>query len=155
METSAHLATHIKNVYYGGNWTVSNFKEILEDVSWQEATTQVYGCNTIATLVFHTSYFLHVINRVLDGGPLDGSDKLSFNHPPINNNQDWEAQIQDALTAANTMSILTAKVPNTTLWQDFSDSKYGNYFRNIQGIIEHCHYHLGQIAIIKKIVKSQ
>ena len=30
--------------------------------------------------------------------------------------------------------------------------KYGNYFRNLTGIIEHLHYHLGQIVLIKKLI---
>jgi len=35
------------------------------------------------------------------------------------------------------------------------NGKYGNYFRNIVGVIEHIHYHLGQIVLIKKILVSQ
>ncbi|MGN6163930.1 MAG: hypothetical protein ACTHOF_05245 [Flavisolibacter sp.] len=34
----------------------------------------------------------------------------------------------------------------------FVDEKYGTYYRNLQGIIEHTHYHLGQIVLIKKLL---
>jgi len=34
------------------------------------------------------------------------------------------------------------------------EEKYGNYYRNFHGIIEHCHYHLGQIVLIKKMLLS-
>ena len=44
------------------------------------------------------------------------------------------------------------QLPETMLWETFADEKYGNYYRNIHGIIEHTHYHLGQIVLIKKIV---
>ncbi|HAI83731.1 MAG TPA: DUF1572 domain-containing protein, partial [Chitinophagaceae bacterium] len=30
----------------------------------------------------------------------------------------------------------------------------GTYYRNILGLIEHTHYHLGQIALIKKIIRN-
>ncbi len=44
------------------------------------------------------------------------------------------------------------QLPESKLWETFSDEKYGNYYRNIHGIIEHSHYHLGQIVLIKKIL---
>lgn len=40
------------------------------------------------------------------------------------------------------------------LFEDFADPKYGNYYRNLLGIIERTHYHLGQIVLIKKLLKD-
>ncbi|MDQ1090003.1 hypothetical protein QE390_004607 [Siphonobacter sp. SORGH_AS 1065] len=40
-------------------------------------------------------------------------------------------------------------------WQKtFVDEKYGTYYRNLHGMIEHTHYHLGQIVLIKKILRN-
>ena len=41
------------------------------------------------------------------------------------------------------------------LHQTFVDEKYGNYYRNLVGIIEHGYYHLGQIVILKKILVAK
>jgi hypothetical protein len=30
------------------------------------------------------------------------------------------------------------------------EEKYGSVLRNIMGVIEHTHYHLGQIVLLKK-----
>ena len=49
-------------------------------------------------------------------------------------------------------AILIEQLQESKLWEDFSENKYGNYYRNICGIIEHIHYHLGQIVLIKKII---
>lgn len=46
------------------------------------------------------------------------------------------------------------KLPESVLLEIFSDEKYGTYYRNILGIIEHSHYHLGQIVIIKKMIDA-
>jgi hypothetical protein len=46
------------------------------------------------------------------------------------------------------------QLPEARLWDDFSNGKYGNYYRNITGIIEHLHYHLGQIVLIKKMLTA-
>jgi len=155
MNASTNIAKHFREVFFGGNWTVSNLKEQLADVTWQEATTQVYSLNTIATLTYHIGYFVTVVLKVLQGGPLDGNDKLSFDHPPINSQEDWQNLIDKTLAEAETFTALVAQLPESRLWEDFTDPKYGIYYRNIHGIIEHTHYHLGQIAIIKKIVRQE
>jgi hypothetical protein len=36
--------------------------------------------------------------------------------------------------------------------QPFVDEKYGSYLRNIEGVIEHSYYHLGQISLIRKMI---
>jgi hypothetical protein len=46
------------------------------------------------------------------------------------------------------------QLPETKLWEDFWGEKYGNFYRNFHGIIEHGHYHLGQIVLIKKIIQQ-
>ena len=38
--------------------------------------------------------------------------------------------------------------------KEFFHEKYGNYYRNLHGVIEHAHYHLGQIALIKKMFQN-
>jgi len=48
--------------------------------------------------------------------------------------------------------VLIEQLPESQLWVTFSQEKYGNYYRNLHGIIEHIHYHLGQIVLIKKII---
>lgn len=36
----------------------------------------------------------------------------------------------------------------------FVDEKYGSYRRNIEAMIEHSYYHLGQIVLIKKMLSQ-
>jgi hypothetical protein len=45
------------------------------------------------------------------------------------------------------------QMPESRLWENISE-KYGSFYRNIQGVIEHNHYHLGQIVILKKIIRA-
>ncbi|MBL0357726.1 MAG: DUF1572 domain-containing protein [Chitinophagaceae bacterium] len=155
MSLTAQIAKHIRDIHFGGNWTVSNLKDTLADVNWQQATTKVHSFNTIATLVFHTNYFVGVVLKVLQGELLNGSDKLSFNHPQIECEEDWQQMLNKCWTEAEAFAVLVEQLPEQQLWEDFSDSKYGNYYRNIHGIIEHSHYHLGQIVLIKKILQQE
>ena len=50
--------------------------------------------------------------------------------------------------------ILIEKLSDQDLDEIMIDQKYGTYFRNFQGIIEHLHYHLYQISMLKKMIKK-
>lgn len=153
LETSQQLAKHLRDVHFGGNWTVSNLEDQLADVTWQQATTQVHGFNTIAALAYHINYFVRAASQVLEGGPLDAKDIYSFDHSPIGSQEDWEQFTAKVFADARRFAELIDQLPESRLDDDFTDPKYGSYYRNIQGIIEHTHYHLGQIALIKKLVR--
>jgi uncharacterized damage-inducible protein DinB len=148
------IAKHFREVYFGGNWTTCNFKSELADVTRQQATTPVYSFNTIATLVHHTSYYIHAVWGVLQGQPLTAKDNLSFAHPPINSAEDWNDLLNKTWIAVDTFACQVELLPEGKLWEVFVEEKYGNYYRNLHGIIEHSHYHLGQIVLIKKILAS-
>jgi hypothetical protein len=146
------IAKHFRDVHFGGNWTSVSLKETLAGITWQQATTKVYSFNTIAVLVYHINYYVSAVLKVLQGGPLTASDKFSFDLPPIQSTEDWEKLLDKLWTDAESFAILVEQLPESKLEETFSDEKYGNYYRNIHGIIEHTHYHLGQIVLLKKIL---
>jgi hypothetical protein len=154
MSLTAQIAKHFRDVHFGGNWTSVNLKEQLADVSWEQATTKLYSFNTIAVLVYHMNYYVSAVLKVLQGGPLDASDKYSFDPPPVQSAADWESLLNKTWTEAEHFASLIEQLPEHKLWEDFSEKKYGNYYRNLHGIIEHIHYHLGQIVLIKKILSQ-
>lgn len=155
METSVQLSLHLKQVYFGGNWTTVDYSKELADVNWQEATQAYHGFNNIATLVQHTSYYVQALIDVLQGHALTSKDELSFTHAPINNSDDWEEFKSSVFNKVNVAVSLLEQFKDEQLSAWFTNEKYGTYHRNILGIIEHLHYHLGQIVLIKKLVKEQ
>lgn len=155
MNTTRQLAKHFREVYFGGNWTFVNLKDTLADVSWQEATMQLQDFNTIATLLFHINYYVNPVLKVLQGEPLNASDKFSFDCPNINSQQEWENLVHKTLYEAELFAQEIEKLDEMKLYDVFSEEKYGNYFRNLLGIIEHTHYHLGQIVLIKKRIRQK
>ena len=135
MNLTKQIAKHIKEVYFGGNWTSVNLKETLKDVTWQQATTQVHSLNTIAVLVYHIDYFVIAVMEVLKGKPLDAHDKYSFDLLPIISQQDWENLLNKTFTNAETFAGLVEQLPENKLWEDFSDNKYGNYYKNLHELL--------------------
>lgn len=154
MNVTAHIAKHFREVHFGGNWTWSNLKDNLEGVTWEEAITKVHSFNTIATLVYHTNYYVDAVLKVFKGEVLSANDKFSFSHPPINSQEDWDRMLNKVWDDAREFADLLEQMPDSKLWENIADEKYGIYYRNLHGIIEHTHYHLGQIALIKKILKE-
>ena len=152
MNVTTQITKQFRDVHFGGNWTSVNLKETLTDITWQQATTKIGSLNTIAALVYHINYYVTAIIKVLQGGPLDAHDKFSFDLTPIQSQQDWEELVNKLFADAENFAALIQQLPDSKLEETFIDEKYGTYYRNLHGIIEHTHYHLGQIVLIKKML---
>ncbi|SHL41589.1 hypothetical protein SAMN05444266_103263 [Chitinophaga jiangningensis] len=155
MSITHQLAKHNREVYFGGNWTTVNFRDTLADVTWEQATTKIYDLNTIAALVYHMTYYMEPIRKVLQGGALVASDKQSWETPVIASEAEWKALLEKVLQEAEQLHAAITQLEDGVLESHFTDEKYGNYFRNLVGLSEHTHYHLGQIVIIKKVIQAQ
>lgn len=154
MAVTKEIARHIREFYFGKNWTAVNLTDTLTGVTWEQAVAKVHNLNTIATLVFHINYYLRAASRVLDGHTLNASDKFSFDLPPVSSEDDWQGLVSKTFEEAESFALQIEQLDDNKLFDTFEDPKYGNYFRNLVGISEHNHYHLGQIVLLKKIAAS-
>jgi hypothetical protein len=155
MNLAAQIAKQFRDVYFGGNWTGVNMTQTLAHINWQQATTTVENLNTIAALVFHIDYYVCAVLNVLKGEALNASDKFSFDLPPISSEEDWQALLSKTFKGAEALAALIENLDETKLSEVFALPQYGNYYRNIHGVVEHTHYHLGQISLIKKILNKE
>jgi hypothetical protein len=137
MNLAQQIAKHFREVHFGGNWTSINLKESLSDISWRQTIIKFGSLNTIAALVFHINYYVSAVLKVLQGGMLDAHDKYSFDLPPIQSQDDWEKLLSKTWVDAENFASLIEKLPEAKLTEIFTDEKYGNYYRNLHGVIEH------------------
>ena len=149
------IAKHIREFYFGKNWTWSDLTEQLSDVSYAEAIFKIDDVNTILDLTFHIHYYVQAVTKVLLGGPLEAHDKYSFMHPEINTKEEWKAFKNNIFIEAEQFAKLVEALPDNKIDQLLDQEKYGDYFRNLHGVIEHGYYHLGQIVILKKLIRSK
>jgi len=155
MSQSKQIGKQFRESQLNGTWIATNLKAEISELSWQEATTKIGSLNTIAALTFHLNYYVAGLVQVFEGGSLDIRDKYSFDCPPIESQADWEKLRNKSFADADRFAELVEKMPDTKLGEGFIDIKYGDYRRNIHGVIEHTYYHLGQIVLIKKLVKEK
>lgn len=156
MSSVLQLSKRFREVLLDGLWIANtNFKDQLSDVTWEQAVKKIDSLNTIAMLTFHIDYYIAGIVNVLEGGDLEIKDKFSFDLPSIDSQEQWEGLLHKLWMDSEKFATLLEQMPDTKLDEIFVDEKYGTYQRNIDGMIEHCYYHLGQITLIKKLLKNQ
>ena len=153
MESGLQIANRFREVILNGTWIANtNYKDQLTAVDWKSATTKIGTVNTIAALTSHIHYYIAGLIRVLEGGPLDIKDQYSFDFPPVTSQEEWEHILLQFWQDAEKFARLAEQLPETKLKEVFIDEKYGSYQRNIEGMIEHSYYHLGQIVLLKKMI---
>lgn len=153
MKNTVEIANRFRETILNGTWIANtNYKHQLENLDWKIAVTPVKNLNTISILAQHIHYYINGINNVFKGGPLDIKDKFSFDFPPITSQEDWQIFLDKFWNAAEEFASFLEQMPDEKLDQVFVDEKYGTYKRNIEAMIEHSYYHLGQIVLIKKLL---
>ena len=154
MNRNLTIASQLREVLLNGHWIAkTNFKEQLTGITWQEAIQPVNDLNTIAALTFHVNYYLEGLLNAFENGRLDIRDKYSFDLPEILSENDWNKLVTDFLDNAEKFANRVEQMEDNMFDQPFIDEKYGNYLRNIEAVIEHCYYHLGQISLLKKLIR--
>lgn len=155
MKSSSTLANRFREVILNGTWIANtNFKDQLADTDWKLAITKIDSLNTIAILAQHIHYYINGIKNVFEGGTLDIRDQFSFDFTPIDTQNQWDKFLNQFWNDAEAFASLVEQMPDEKLRQFFVDEKYGTYQRNIEAMIEHSYYHLGQIVLIKKMAKN-
>lgn len=153
MTRNIFIANRIREVFLSGHWIANtNYKEQLLSITWEEAIRKMDGLNTIAALTFHINYYVAGVLNVFINGKLEIRDKYSFDLPPIQSESDWKQLVDAFLHNSEAFALQVEQMTETQLEETFVDEKYGNYLRNIEGIIEHGYYHLGQISLLKKMI---
>ncbi len=147
-----YLANRLREIILDGTWVANtNYKDQLSALEWTAATTPFSSLNTIAVLAQHIHYYINGVKNVFKGGSLDIKDKYSFDFTPIQTQNEWEGFLTKFWKDTEELASLIEQMPEEKLKQVFVNQKYGTYQRNIDGMIEHSYYHLGQIVLIKKI----
>ena len=156
MARNLAIANRLREVLLNGKWIANtNFKEQILSVNWEQAIQKVENLNTIALLTFHINYYLAGLLNVFAGGKLEIKDKYSFDLPEIKSEKDWNKLVNDFLNNSEMFANQVEQMEESMLDQPFTDEKYGSYLRNIEGVIEHSYYHLGQVSLIRKMIEQK
>lgn len=153
MTRNITIASRLREVLLNGKWIANtNYREQIQSVNWQQATKKVDNLNTIAALTYHINYYLAGLLSAFENGRLEISDKYSFDLQPITADTDWNKLVTDFIHNSEKFADKVEQMEDHIFDEPFIDEKYGTFLRNIEGVIEHSYYHLGQISLIKKMI---
>jgi uncharacterized damage-inducible protein DinB len=146
------MARHMREIHFGNNWSDSAMQEILKDITWTQALeTPIPNVNSIAVLVFHMNFYLDYVHRNLKNDIFIFDHEDSFKAPTIQSEADWQALLQKTWDDAEAFAQTIEKIPDAQMYKVIPP-RTNIFYKNIHGVIEHNHYHLGQIVLLKKLV---
>ncbi|HRH47692.1 MAG TPA: DinB family protein [Panacibacter sp.] len=154
MKLTELIAGHIVAVYEGGNWTEVNIKDTLADVGYKEATTVTEASyNTIAALLHHLSFYNDIVMQRLSGANPVINEANGFDMPAIKNEEDWLKLKERNLQSAHQLADAVSQFPDEHL-NELTATGHATHYKTLHGITEHAHYHLGQIVLLKKLIRQ-
>jgi uncharacterized damage-inducible protein DinB len=129
--------------------------ELLEDVNADEARQHpVAGVHSIAELVPHITAWATAALRGLDGKPVELTEVENW--PPVTDEYDWTAhlqQLRDTMIALGDRSkSMTDEALGTIVHG--SGQQYPAYAL-LHGVVQHNLYHAGQLALLKKAIRTR
>lgn len=153
MENNRELAKRFSDVILNNSWVANNsYKNQLTDLPLEVVLFKYQSLHSIAALTQHVHYYIAGILNVFNGGNLDIKDIYSFDFPPIHTIEQWHTFLAVFWTDAASFTQKLEEMDENTLNSIFVKKEYGTYRFNINTLIEHSYYHLGQIVLIKKLI---
>lgn len=153
MKTAALIAQHIIETFEGGNWTDVNFRDTLRDISYRDAgVVTKASCNTIAAIVYHSAFYNTLVRRRLEGTAGNEHDRDSFKVTEIKNENDWQQLKNECFQSAHDLAAAVLKLSDDILDTPIGETDV-TYYKTLHGVVEHLHYHLGQIVFLKRLAR--
>lgn len=155
MKITELIAQHILEVHEGNNWTEVDITQTLEDVTVEEATCRtVASPNTIAALLQHLTFWNRVIVKRINGIVVAEREDNGYFVPELLDEADWQRLKADNLKSAHELAAAIRQFNVEALELPILP-EHSTAYRNLQGSVEHAHYHLGQMVILKKLIRAQ
>jgi uncharacterized damage-inducible protein DinB len=155
MTHSSFLAPHIGRAFTGPAWHGESIAELVSDVTAKEAASRPFDdVHTIAELVGHIGAWAAVAEQRLAGA--EGSPSESEVWPEIDTSTDntWAAAVRSSLETHRSLMRAAAALDESLLRENVPGRSH-DVATMLHGIVEHDAYHGGQIAMLKKVIRSR
>jgi uncharacterized damage-inducible protein DinB len=146
------IAENLHHVYYGNNWTDVSIADTLNGISYRQAIQKTdASANTIAALVNHLWFWNTIILQRMNGVNPAIPEENGMDVTGINSEQEWSDLIHRLQISFDELINAVRAFPADKLELLVKDRTTTIGF-NLLGIVEHAHYHLGQIVLLKNLV---
>lgn len=151
MKITKLVAGHVGGVVHG-NWTEIYLDDVIADVTYAEALHVLPGAGyTIAALLYHIAFYNNIVLQRLQGGTPEINGLNGFD-VHINSTEEWLALKQNSLITFKQLADYVEAMPVEELLQNDGKAPQ-TFYKMLHGVAEHAHYHLGQIVLLKKLIR--
>ncbi|SDC68045.1 DinB family protein [Niabella drilacis] len=153
MKRTELIAQHLIEVHEGNNWTSVAIADTISDIGWSEAFAPVpFSPNTIALLLGHIAYWNRIVAERGRGITPVIAGHNGFEVPEAGTGS-WEKLKEVLFRSARELAEVIRQFDEAKLEMPVLP-EHSSAYKNFQGQVEHAHYHLGQIVMIKKYLRS-
>lgn len=154
MNLTQLIAQHILETFEGGNWTDVNISDTSKEVTYKEAVIITAASpNSIASLVHHIMFYNEVVLERLKGINPQIDETNGFNVPAIQSEEEWQNLQASCRKSFRILGGAVNALSEERL-SELSPNSTSTIYKTLHGVVEHAHYHLGQIIILKKIINK-
>jgi len=154
MNIAEHIARHLRDVYAGQNWTEVNLQDTLEDITYEEASQLTpASVNTIAGLVHHLAFWNRVMAQRMAGIRVEIPESNGYDNSPLLEAGQWQHLKKECFQTGEALAHVISVLPTARLEQEILPG-YPTAYKSLQGCVEHVHYHLGQIVLLKQLIRA-
>ena len=151
MKESARISKLFRDLFDGDPWLGVNILSTLEGISAEKAASKIApGRNSIWEIVNHmTSWRQNVLRRV-QGEVLTSPEHNYILPVDVTTEDAWKESIEKLRESQEQWLVFLKSADEETL-ESFYPGNKETYYYNIQGILQHDAYHLGQIVFLSKL----
>jgi uncharacterized damage-inducible protein DinB len=147
------IMDQLKRAFEGPAWHGDSVFEILQDVTAAQAAARpIPNAHTIWEMCLHMVAWGKVVKSRIEGKNEDMPDNEDW--PPITDTSEaaWKNVGVEMKGMCRSLRHAVMDLDDTRLF-DFAVGTDYDVYVMLHGLIQHCIYHAGQIALIKKITK--
>ena len=147
------ISQELRKTFEGDAWHGPSVKDVLDGVGAEQAAAKpVADAHSIWELTLHIAAWIEHSRHAIDGRPLPLQLDTPEDWPRVSATDPdaWKQTAKRAFDSADDMVKAIEKFPIERLTDTVPGRSYD--FRQLfHGIVDHCIYHAGQIALLKKI----
>ncbi|MES2883138.1 MAG: DinB family protein [Bacteroidota bacterium] len=148
----AFISQQLRDAYAGDPWFGRSVKSILADLDEIEVFEKLNRQHSILEILWHIiTWREFVIDRLQPAKPMSYFEENDWRELDHSDKNLWPQGLERLRQTQDELMLLLQERSDEILENIVADRKY-NFRKLLHGLIQHDIYHLGQIAIIKKIL---
>lgn len=144
------ISDQLKRAMYGDAWHGQSLLEVLDGVTAQQAFAKpIASAHSIWEITLHITAWFQIVALRLEGKDPEVTRDIDWPAITDSSAKGWTAAVSDLKRAHKDYQRVADGIMEKELFVELPGRGFDLYHL-YQGMVQHCVYHAGQIAILKK-----